>query len=147
MDQDAYHRIYQQINHHACLFEKAILAAHCQCRHAHRFNLAEREGTRCRDSEAYQHCKTLLKLLSEQTRFVLKTTSPDGTLTHAQSIRLQVGGCKGLQAVLNHNQPSLAIIEDIAALISQAETRFGSLEQLPFQELIKQVATFKRRER
>jgi len=147
MDQDAYHKTYNEINDRFCLYEKALLADHCKCSQASRFYLAERIGVHCRMDEGQQRCEAFLKLLRHHARFTLKLTSGNDVLPHAKALRLQVGGLKGLYQCLHPERPLPDQVDDIFQLLQQAEETHEQLERLPFQEIIKQVAAFKGRSR
>ena len=147
MDQDAYHRTYDEINDRFCFYEKAILADRCQCSQASRFYLAERIGVHCQLDQGQQRCSTFLKLLRNHARFTLKLTGGSDTLPHAKALRLQVGGLSGLSHALHPEQLPPERIDDVFSLLRQAEAIHGRLESLPFQEIIKQVAAFKGRTR
>ncbi|MES9855233.1 MAG: hypothetical protein ABW166_01330 [Sedimenticola sp.] len=145
MDQDAYHKIYHSMNERFCLFEKGILASQCRCCQSERFFLAERIGVHCNSDEGQLRCNELLELLRHHSRFTLKNHSR-GALPHSQAIRIQIGGLRGIHAVLNAEKPPLCI-EDIYGLLNQAVETFDTLDQLPFQEVIKQIAAYKGRRR
>ncbi len=147
MDNEAFRKTYRDVNELFCVFEKSVLTNQCKCSKAQRFCIAEREGVRCRSEEARLQCMELLDLLRHQSRFTLRTTDETSSLPHAKAIRIQVGGLRGLCSVLNPDQPPPAIIEDVHGTIEAARTRFGGLDKLPFQEIIKQVAAYKGRQR
>jgi len=147
MDQDAYHKTYREINERNCLFEKGILANQCNCPQASRFYLAERIGVNCGYDEGQTQCNELLELLLHQARFTLKSTHELRALPHAKAIRLQVGGLRGLHSSLYPGEEVPIIIDDVFQLIRLAKKEFQSLEQLPFQEIIKQMAAYQGRSR
>jgi hypothetical protein len=62
-------------------------------------------------------------------------------------MRIQVGGLRGIEAVLHPEEPVPARIEDIRGTIESAIAAFGSLDRLPFQEIIKQVSAYQGRKR
>ncbi|MEJ1356195.1 MAG: hypothetical protein RPU52_08340 [Candidatus Sedimenticola sp. (ex Thyasira tokunagai)] len=145
MDQDAYHKTYHSMNERFCLFEKGVLASQCRCCQSERFYLAERIGVHCASDEGQLRCKELLELLRHHARFTLKNHSK-GALPHGQAIRIQIGGLRGVHSVLKEEKPPLCI-EDVYNLLKQAAETFDSLDHLPFQEVIKQVAAYKGRSR
>ncbi len=147
MDNEAFRKTYRDVNELFCVFEKSVLTNQCKCSKTQRFCIAEREGVRCRSEEARQQCLELLDLLRQQSRFTLRTTDETSSLPHAKAVRIQVGGLRGLCSVLNPDQPPPAIIEDVYGTIEAARIRFGGLDKLPFQEIIKQVAAYKGRQR
>ncbi len=146
MDQDAYHKTYHSMNERFCLFEKGILTSQCSCSRSARFYLAERIGVHCDSDEGQHRCSDLLELLRHHARFTLKNHSR-GALPHGQAMRIQIGGLRGVHAVLNNEEAPPLCIEDIYLLLKQAVETYKSLDQLPFQEVIKQVAAYKGRRR
>ena len=147
MDQDAYRQACQELNDRFCHYEKAILAGRCGCGHSSRFYLAERVGVHCRTDEGQSRCEAFLRLLRHHTRFTLKLTGDTGALPHAKAMRLQAGGINGLYLALHPDAPLPEPVGDIHGLLLEAERRWETLERLPFQEIIKQVAAFQGRER
>lgn len=148
MDQDAFRTTYRDMNDRLCLFEKTILSGQCACSQSDRFCLAEREGVHCKTDAAQRQCEELLRLLRHHTRFTLKSSNNTGALPHGKAIRIQIGGLRGLHAaVFGDEEASSAKIDDIHGLINRALEAFGRLEDLPFQEIIKQVAAYKGRRR
>ena len=147
MDNEAFRKTYRDVNELFCVFEKSILTNQCRCSKAQRFCIAEREGVRCRSEEARQQCQYLLELLRKQSRFTLRATDGSATLPHGKAIRIQVGGMRGLCATLNPDAPPPAVIEDVYGTVEAACLTFGGLDQLPFGEIIKQIAAFKGRQR
>jgi len=147
MDQDAFHQTYQEFNELFCAYEKGILSRQCECALAEKLNIAEREAVRCQSEEAREHCFDLLELLRKQSRFVLKSLEQAGTIPHNKAMKVQVGGLRGLHAALEPNQPVPVIIVDIHGTIEAAVEKFGSLEELPFQVIVQQIAAFEGRKR
>jgi hypothetical protein len=147
MDQDAFRSTYREMNERACMFEKSNLSGMCRCSLAERFCLAEREGVHCKSDDAQQQCADLIGLLRQHSRFTLKSSDTGEVLSHNKSMRIQVGGMRGLYLSLNNGEEPPFQIEDIHGLVEQAMEQFGSLTELPFQEIIKQIAAYKGRGR
>ena len=147
MDQDAFRKTYREVNEVFCAFEKSVLTNECQCSQAERFCIAEREGVHCRTSERQARCLRWLELLREQARFALRTEERRRLLPHGKAIRLQVGGMRGLRSVLKPEEPVHSSIADIDATLASAEERFGSLETIPFSEVMREVAAYRLRKR
>ena len=80
-------------------------------------------------------------------RFTLKFANQTSALPHAKAMRIQIGGLQGLYMALNTGEEMPAVVEDVYALVESAVNTFESLDQLPFQEIIKQVAAYKGRDR
>jgi len=147
MDHNSFRDTYREMNERACRYEKSILAGHCRCAEANRFNLAEREGVRCNSEKGHQQCTELLAILRQQSRFALKLSSADEVLPHNKAMRIQVGGMRGLYLAVTGESELPVQIDDIHHLIGKAIATFGSLEGLPYQEIIKQIAAYKGRNR
>jgi len=147
MDHDAYRKLYRDMNQRYCLFEKTILSGQCSCSQASRFFLAEREGMHCNSDSGQCKCEQLLKLIRLHARFTIKLASQTAALPHAKAMRLQIGGLQGLYMALHPEEEKPAIVEDVYALIGIAVDTYEDIEQLPFQEIIKQVAAYKGRNR
>jgi len=147
VDQDAFRSTYRAVNERFCVYEKAILTNNCACSLAHKFCIAEREGVQCGSDAAQAACTEFLELLRRQARFALKSTDDRTALPHAKAMRIQVGGLRGIEAVLHPEEPVPTRIEDIRGTIESAIAAFGSLDRLPFQEIIKQVSAYQGRKR
>ena len=145
MDQDAFRKTYREINEVYCAFEKSVLTNECQCSQAERFCIAEREGVHCRSEEKQARCLHWLELLREQARFALRSDEERRLLPHGKAIRLQVGGLRGLQKVLDDAGHSKQ--PDVDGILSRAEKRFRALESAPFSEIMRAVAAYQMRKR
>ncbi len=145
MDQDAFLETYNGITPQTCSFGKGILSGQCQCSLASKRLLAEREGVDCKANSARNSCQSLFELLRQHSRFALKISRQTAQLPHGQVMRIQIGGLRGLYGAVYPDRPQSEIVEDVHGLVVQAIDRFGSLEQLPFQEIIKQIAGYRLR--
>jgi len=58
-------------------------------------------------------------------------------------IRVQAGGLCGIQALFSPGQQDK--IEDIFALVEQAEIEFGSLEKLPYNQIVQSISSYQGR--
>lgn len=145
MDHDIFRQTIKAIDERHCPFEKAILTNNCDCARAQRFCIAERDGLHCGDASAQARCVELLERLRAQARFALHTTEVQAALPHAKAMRVQVGGLRGLHAVLHPQQSVPQRIADIDQLVRAALARFGSLADLPFGVLIQQIAAYRGR--
>ncbi len=147
MDNEAFRRTYRAINERFCPFEKSILTNHCGCSRARRFCIAEREGINCGSDAAQARCRELLELLRRQARFALKTRDEQTALPHAKAMRVQVGGLRGLHAVIKPDAPVPGTIEDIDGIIEAALDRYHTLAALPYQPIIRRIAAYQGRKR
>lgn len=147
MDQDAYRKTYQQVNERYCAFEKGILTNQCGCSEVEKLCIAEREAAHCKSDQAQKYCIRFLDLLKEHARFALRIHSEGEALPHAKAIRLQIGGLRGLQAALAGDLPQEPVISDVTGLINRSIEKYRSLEQLPFSNIMQQVAAYEGRKR
>jgi len=145
MDDDAFRRAYQGVDGRACPFEKAILTNHAGCARARRFCIAEREGVHCSSDPAQERCLAFLDLVRQQGRFALKDLDAQSALTHAKSMRVQIGGLRAVALTLSPEDPIPERIADIDGLLRAAFAELGALEALPAQTIIQQVAAYRGR--
>ena len=88
-------------------------------------------------------CTKFLDILRDSSRFALKITLVDGPLPHNKELRVQAGGTLALQKLLHKDKHAEDTVENINQLLEQALLEYGSLENIPYQELIKGVLTYK----
>ena len=143
MEESEYKSTYNQIAEIRCEFEKALTNHKAKCPFARHFWLADREGYACKSEEAAEKCREILKNLRENSRFVLKLQETADKLPHNMEIRVQAGGVQGIQALLNTDQGET--IENIHGLLQQAETQYGCLENMPYNEIVQSVSRFQGR--
>jgi hypothetical protein len=150
LDQDAFRDTYNAVNERRCPYEKSILTGNCACSRAKRFCIAEREGVHCTADDAQARCLEFLEHLRSRARFAVKTTDGHSALPHAKAMRIQVGGLRGLAGVLgNGDQPDVReqqTVDDVHGLLQTAIRRFGGFAELPFGQIIQQVAAYKGRQ-
>lgn len=147
MDEGAYRNTYQEVNPTQCVYERSILTNQCRCSQGEKFCLAEREAARCNNPGAQQQCSALLDLLFQQARFALKSFEDRNNMPYNKVVRIQVGGLRGLQHALQPDEPHEGLIDDVHDLIQRAKAQFGGLEQLPFSQIMQQIASYQTRTR
>lgn len=138
MDEDHYRDTYDAINRTRCVFEKAINARYCSCSQMRRFYLADREGVRCLSTEAQAQCSVLIEALRENARFALKVTQALGPLPHNKEIKVQCGGLLGIQTLVQGEvaPDGATAVHDVYASIQAAVARHGSVQALPYGEIV-----------
>jgi len=129
-----------------CPFEKAILGTQCACEMASRFSVAEQMGVECRSDIARNNCATLLALMRERARFALKVTDTSAGLPFGKEMKVMLGGLIGLQRQMA-SQEGVGRVQNIHALVQQAQAAYGSLDALPYQEIVKSIAAFQGKRR
>ena len=141
MDEAAYRATTGAINRLPCVFGKALLAQCAVCELARRHAVAERESVACSSPLARSACGTLYGLLREKSAFALRLKAGQRVLKHVQVMRIQCGGLAGLKQAI---EPA-AHAPDVHRLVRAATEKLGSLDALPFSEIVKNVAAWKRR--
>ncbi len=132
-----------EINQLPCVFAKALLAQCAICELARRQSVGERDGVACSSPLARAACGTLYGLLREKSAFALHLTGTGRVLRHAQVMKIQCGGLLGLKQAI---EPA-AHAPDVHRLVREASERYGSLDALPFSEIVKGVAAWTGRRR
>jgi hypothetical protein len=147
MDENEYRSAYHSLNALRCVFEKSILTLHCGCRHHERFNLAEREGIRCTDSNCQQECALFLNTVRKHARFALHLTEIVGNLLpHSKEIQVQKGALLGLVPDLpNHPDTPLDDIHDL--IVKAKRMGNGDLSTFPYQILMSSIVSHPPRQR
>ena len=133
------------MEHGRCPFEKAILSAQCACELATRFSVAERMGVNCRSDIARNNCATLLAPMRDRARFALKMTDTSDRLPFGKEIRAMIGGLIGLQRLFAPADTTR--VDNIHGLVRQAQEQFGSLESIPYHEIVKPIASYQAKRR
>jgi hypothetical protein len=147
MDENEYRSTYHKLNQSRCRFEKTLLSRRSSCSRGKGFNLADREGVSCLSPAARERCGALLDQLRENARFALRLTEIDGALPFNKEIKVQTGGMLGLQQLIYPESEAREKVEDIFILLNEAEQQFGSLDQLPFSEIMPSIVSFEGRKR
>jgi hypothetical protein len=127
-----------------CPFSKPILGHWCQCRFA---QLAERCSGKmtCTHPSGHQEtCLHLTELLKKNARFSLSLSNTDDQISHAQAMKIKCGGLLGMQRIL---EPGTDAPPSVVDIIATARERYGSLEDFPFGEIIRDIAGFNHRSR
>jgi hypothetical protein len=144
-DENAYKQTYSEVNPLQCVFERGLLRRCLGCEQAIRRNIAEREAVGCRDRAAHDLCGTFKARLKQAAAFALKLAHPDDPLPHAKELKLQCGGLLGLEQELREQE--LAEVANVAGSLSAALTKYGSLDALPYGDLIQSIRVFEARPR
>ena len=135
MDETAYRQILSANILNTCPFEKSILSSCAACSNAEKHNIAEREVVACNDKEALGRCIALRDLLRHNFNFALGKSHIDGPLPHAQEMRMQCGGLKGLQFSVDANDE----VRYVAELVAMAQQKFGELADVPYSLIVQRA--------
>lgn len=147
MEEDKYRSTYNELTPVRCVFEKALTNHQAKCLKSRHFCLADREGYACEEKESAANCDEFLKKLRKKSIFVLKLREINGPLPHNMEIRVQAGGAKGLLKLVAPESDAEVKVSDISALLDSSIANYGSLEALPYSEIIQSVVQFQGRHR
>ncbi len=136
MDETAFRHKLSEAIERPCTFEKSVLTRCVGCVHSDRVQIAEREAVTCRNAASLSRCEELHGYLRHGFAFALGKLHDDEVLSHAQEMRVQCGGLKGLQYVLNDT----AEVSDVAALLEGAIRKWGDLADIPYSLVIHAAA-------
>ncbi len=137
MDEIAFMHALKAINPNPCAFGKVILSRHCACSRVNIRHAAERVMVACNDELARVKCSELLDSLRQNSAFALKLTHITPPLPHGPEMRVQCGGLQGLQMEVDGAEQ----VTDIAALVTAAHQKFGSLENFPYSTIVQSVVS------
>ena len=151
MEENEYKSTYNELASVRCVFEKALTNHRAKCQLSRHFCLADREGYSCGAAESAKKCTEVLEKLRKNSIFVLKLHEINGPLPHNMEIRVQAGGLTGLAKLLDNGEGSSvqhALMTDgIDQVISRAIDSYGTLDDLPYSEIIQSVVQFQGRRR
>jgi len=144
LNESAYKDAYDDAVRLSCPFEKAILSRCADCDKSHKFNLADREAIACEAPVARENCLTLHGLLHQNAVFALKLMHPGEPLPHAKELKIQCGGLLGTQQLF---APEVSVVENIHGLIGEIQQRFGSMQDVPYLDVVKAISAYEARRR
>lgn len=143
MDEIQYRETYHSVNERRCHFEKTLNARVCACAHMRRFNLADREGVGCTNPESHQNCADWLHAVRRAACFALSQPKPTDILPHRLEAKVQAGGLLGLAELFG----STHHVIDISDLLNHAIGRYGTVSDIPLQDIVTAVAEYEPRRR
>ena len=124
-----------------CVFQRALLVRCAVCELARARQRRDGEVIDCASPVAWAACKELSGLLREKSAFALKQSRPARSLSSAAAMKVQCGGLKGFQAVLDPAAPA----PDVHRLVRLAVERHGELAALPFSQIVRGIAAWRGR--
>lgn len=138
MDETAYRQALISAIPRYCPFEKTILTQCATCSKAEKHNIAEREVVACSNAVAHERCIPLRDLLRHNFVFALSKLHIGGPLPHAQEMRMQCGGLKGIQFLLDGYDE----VHDVSVLLAMAQQRYGGLAELPYSQIVQRANSY-----
>jgi len=142
MNEDEFKQIRERLNQNPCPFQKAILSSRCGCEKCHRLSIAERENVACISTSAQRRCVELFDHFCKNARFVLKKLDLEGKMPHGKAMKVQCGGLFGLAATFVKGA-ELPQVENIDALITHSLEKYGDMDALPYQNIVKFISSCK----
>ena len=142
-NEDAYRQARKAYIELACPFERALLSRCVVCERSRRLNLAEREAIACGDAAMQAECATFHRALHEKAQFALKI-NPDAPWPFGKEIRAQCGGVRGLAEAMGAVADETT---DIAAVLRDAQARYGGVDDFPYSEIMRAVVHYEPRKR
>lgn len=151
MEENEYKSTYNELASVRCVFEKTLTNHRAKCQLSRHFCLADREGYACGNVASSKKCIEVLEKLRKNSIFVLKLHDIKGPLPHNMEIRVQAGGLTGLAKLLHSGDESsvqqVLMTDGIDRVISRALDNYGTLDDLPYSEIIQSVVQFQGRRR
>ncbi|MCK5725861.1 MAG: hypothetical protein KAH22_03420 [Thiotrichaceae bacterium] len=145
MDEDAYRAVYKQVNHRRCVFEKALNNRRCDCERKERKLIATREAVGCLGDQELAQCRRFLNMMRHNSRFSLKVVTIEGPLPHNKELQVQAGGCLQLESLLVKQGLLATADNNIFAILTLAIKYYGSIETIPYSEIVRGIVTYKSR--
>ncbi len=145
MDEDVYRDTYRNIVTIKCVFEKAINSRQTTCKQANKIRLADREAVAYRDDVARQICTGFLEILRTKALFALKLQDHSSPLPHAKEIKVQMGCIIGLALDKKTDVIRGQKIENIHGLIQTSLEKYQSLENFPYENLMRSIVNYEGR--
>jgi len=127
-----------------CPFRKTILGGGCQCSQAAMSHLPTGCSVTCASLDAFGQCGQFLDHLINAAQFALHYVDGTESLTHGKLLKVQHGGLKGLQALVNDSEQT---IEDIHGLLNKAIARYGEIEAIPAESLLPYIKAHENKRR
>jgi len=143
MNEDEFKQARERLNQNPCPFQKAILSSRCGCEKCHRLSIAERENVACISTSAQKRCVELFENFCKNAKFVFKNIDLEGgAMPHGKAMRVQCGGLFGLAATFvdGANFPQ---VDNIDALVTHSLEKYGNMESLPYQNIVKFISSCK----
>ncbi len=136
MDETAFRQKLAESIVRPCTFEKSLQTRCVGCARAGRTQIAEREAVTCQNEASLARCTELHGFLHHSFAFALGLVREETVLSHAQEMRVQCGGLKGLQFVLDED----AVVDNVDGLVESAVQKWGELAEIPYSEVVHAAA-------
>ena len=125
-----------------CPFSKPIIGEWCYCPYAKLTELCSGKMACTRAGDLYSSCLELNNAFKTNSRFILGVMDNEHELTHAQLMKIRCGGLLGMQRVLNIDCDKIVNIRNVIECVT---TKYGSVNDFPYDEIVQDIKQFKYR--
>lgn len=126
----------------SCVYAHLIQSLKCDCPHARKNCIAEKEFGVCAEQKSSLKCQALYQSIKEKSHFALHTHT-NQELSVGQKNKIKLGGLLALQTLLDEKKIK---IENVDTLVKAIEIKWGGFETLPFSQLMPKISSFKFRQ-
>lgn len=132
-----------------CAFSQTLMGGQFGCRRA--LPVSGRDGPEigCDDEAAHRACAALRERLTD-TALPALGYAEGMEVPHSVPVKIQFGGLLGLQRLLGgaaEGGPTEGRVDDVCALVDRAVSHFGSLDGVPYDQLIDAIAGYQLKRR
>lgn len=128
-----------------CPFGSTLVTETCACVHAEQ--VVRRGGAEiiCQEDAAYSRCSNLFQHLKQAALPAFDVEDDLTTMPHSVLQKIQFGGLLGLQTLLTNQAADQ--VANVVSLMEAAEAKYGSLDSLPYAELVRFITEYKLKRR
>ena len=128
-----------------CPFGSTLVTEICHCVHADQ--VVRRGGAEiiCQDEVAFVRCTELFQHLKDVALPAFEVEDDLTTMPHSVLQKIQFGGLLGLQQLIMEQASDT--VADVASLIDSLQTKHGTLDNLPYNELVSFITKYKLKRR
>lgn len=101
----------------------------------------------CSEAPAHARCEQLFQHMRAAALPAFGVEDDLLSMPHSVQVKIQYGGLLGLQRMLSGATPAPERVDDIHALVQQAQARFGGAGAIPCDALVAEITAFKPRSR
>jgi hypothetical protein len=130
-----------------CAFSATLMGNDYGCRHARAVTRRGGPDVACTSPEAQVRCGRLFEAFKLASLPIFGYEDDLLSMPHSCLVKMQFGGLLGLQRVLAPEKGEVTSISDICGLVDEAESRFGVLDGIPYNELVNDITNYKLRRR
>ena len=128
-----------------CPFGSTLVTETCHCMHADQ--VVRRGGAEivCQNVTAFQRCTEVFQNLKKVALPAFEVEDDLTTMPHSVLQKIQFGGLLGLQQLIMEQAPDT--VADVASLLDSLQAKHGTLDNLPYNELVSSITEYKLKRR